>query len=274
MIKNNKIAETTSFVLFEIEKERVTTPKGEDIYFEPSKEVPGISVKDQRRVLRKLEAEKVIIIRREKQQLGMMKMMADLYNLEPVGYFLTILEPKFNKTYKKYEQKQHIDKSLIFATLNKENSLKRAENILDSTNKKQKRENNIPKKFRLTIKDRKIFINDYIIGNPQYHAKGFELLRYISEQAKKGNRTIKRADLPDSFGNISLKEKIRGTSFTKLLNELGFKGEILKSFFPERSKNIIVYRGDIIHLKELKESGININVLLKELELANEKKNA
>jgi len=47
----------------------------------------------------------------------------------------------------------------------------------------------------------------------------------------------------------------------------------LKAYFPKRGINELVYRGDKITQKELKKDGINIPVLIKELELANEKNN-
>lgn len=260
------------WTLEEIKKESVATKEEKNLYFGiTSSSNDNISEEDQRRAIIFLEKERIINIKNKKFLFNASPMAAEIYNLRPLGYFIDLL-PKFNKTYREYGQKKSTIKTLPSTTPNTVTVSKKESSLSTSVNKEQEKEFNIPKKFKLRREDRKIFINDYIIGKPQYHARGYELLRYILEQAKKGNNKIKRCDLPDSFSDISLKKKIGNTSFTKLLNELGFKGEILKAFFPERSKNTVVYRGNIIHLKELREAGIKINVFLKELELANEKK--
>ncbi len=67
---------------------------------------------------------------------------------------------------------------------------------------------------------------------------------------------------------MSLRKQVKNKSFIKILNELGFKGEILKAFFPKRGKDVVVYRGDKVKKKDLEEAGVKILLFLKELELA------
>jgi len=132
--------------------------------------------------------------------------------------------------------------------------------------KDKKRPINIPKTFELQVKDRNIWINDYLLSKPHAVGTNYEFFEYIRNKPK--NTKIDRANLPD-FGTLSLKQEVKNRSFIKILNALGFKGEILKTFFPKRGKNVVVYRGDKITIKDLDNSGIKKPIFLKELELAN-----
>lgn len=129
----------------------------------------------------------------------------------------------------------------------------------------------IPNIFRLEVKDRYIFINNYLLSKPHAVGSNFEFFEHI--RSKPPHTKIERKNLPDQFGGLSLKEQVKNKSFIKILNELGFKGEILKAFFPKRSKDMVVYRGDKITKKDLEKAGVNIQLFLKELELAHLKNN-
>lgn len=125
---------------------------------------------------------------------------------------------------------------------------------------------NLPEEFTISVKDREIRINDYIIGKPHAAGSNFEFFDYIRSQAP--HTKINRNELPSKFGNLSIQERVRNKRFVKILNELGFKGEILKAFFYKRGKNTISYRGDKITKKDLGETGIKTQLFLKELEVA------
>lgn len=121
-------------------------------------------------------------------------------------------------------------------------------------------------KFIVSVKDREIWISNYLISKPHAVGSNFEFFEHIRLQ--KPNTKIDRETLPDFGGNVSLKEQAKNKSFIKMLNELGFKGEILKAFFYKRSKDSLIYRGDEITKEDLEKTGIKISLFLKELELA------
>ena len=156
------------------------------------------------------------------------KIKEDTYGKDCI-YTLKFLQPKFDELYKKYQMVA------------------------------------MPEIFKIQVKDNYIWINDYLLSKPHAVGSNLEFFEYIKRQTP--NTKIERNKLPD-FGGLSLKQEVKNKSFIKILNELGFKGEILKTFFPKRGKNTVVYRGDKITKKDLEGAGIKIPLFLKELELA------
>lgn len=147
--------------------------------------------------------------------------------------------------------------------------LLKQQNKLDTKKEeKQKKEGDSPKDFEIKIIDRQIWINNYFLSKPQALGKNLEFFEYVRSRPKK--TIIRRNELPNK-NNWDLKTQITGTGFIKILNCLGFKGELLKAYFPKRGKNELIYRGDKITRKEIEKDGIKISILIKELELANEK---
>lgn len=121
------------------------------------------------------------------------------------------------------------------------------------------------KKFKISIKDRKLMINGYILSEP--HATGnLEFMEYVVKKHKAFDK-ISKEGLP-----IFIKTAIKDKSFSKTLTDLGFKGEIRKAFFEKISKDSLYYKGNEITLKDIEESGVNFNLFQKELELANLRK--
>lgn len=118
-----------------------------------------------------------------------------------------------------------------------------------------------PDELLLAVKDREIWINEFLIAKPFATGTGYEFLEYIRSQEP--NTPIVRTKLPEL-----LKADTKGKSFIKLLNGLGFKGELLKTFFYDRGEHKITYRGDRITDKMFREAGVRPEVVLKELELA------
>ncbi len=117
----------------------------------------------------------------------------------------------------------------------------------------------LPSVMSVLIKDRQIWINDFLLSKP--HAvggnKGF--FEYVYENA---GQLLERDQMPDY-----VTQDVKGKSFSKVLNELGFKGEILKAFCPERGKSQLTFRKEV-NAKQLEKDGINAGVLLQELQLA------
>lgn len=117
----------------------------------------------------------------------------------------------------------------------------------------------IPDQYRISIKDREIWVNDYLLSKPHGAGKNFSFFEYIHQYP---NQAIHRNELPDS-----LQKEISGRRFSKILNELGFKGEILRAFFPERGKSVIHYRPEVTK-EQLEKDGIKLRLFIKQLEVA------
>lgn len=122
-------------------------------------------------------------------------------------------------------------------------------------------------KFVISVKDREIRVNGYLIGKPHAVGSNFEFFDYIRSQTP--HIKINRNELPSKYGNLSIQEQVKNKSFIKILNGLGFKGEILKAFFYKRGRNTLIYRGDEITKEDLEKAGVKTSLFLKELELAN-----
>jgi hypothetical protein len=120
----------------------------------------------------------------------------------------------------------------------------------------------LPAELKVHIKDRQISVGDFILSKP--HAvggnKGF--FEYVYENA---NQPLEREKMPDY---VTL--DIKGKGFSKVLNELGFKGEILKAFCPERGKSRLLFRKEVT-TEQLENDGINLELLLQELQIAHTK---
>lgn len=87
--------------------------------------------------------------------------------------------------------------------------------------------------FRVSLDDRDIRVNDTLLSRP--HPTGGNLLFFEYAYNNPGIE-IKKTDLPEQ-----MQKDLRGKDFTKILNELGFKGEILPTFFPKRSKSSALF---------------------------------
>jgi hypothetical protein len=120
----------------------------------------------------------------------------------------------------------------------------------------------LPETFEIKVKDREIWVNNFLLSKP--HGVGTNFETFDAIRGKVANTPIKKTDLQDW-----LQKEIGSGSLADILYQLGFTGEILKAFFPKRSKKgIIVYSGDKITKKDLDERGIKISIFLKQLELA------
>jgi len=129
-----------------------------------------------------------------------------------------------------------------------------------------KKQTSLTNKYIISVKDREIRINNYIIGRPYATGTSYEFLEYILSQ--KPGTLIKRSNLPQKLGETSLKKIMESKSFIKIIGGLGFTGEILKAFFYERGIHQLKFRGNEISISQLKKLGINIEQFIKELELA------
>lgn len=118
-------------------------------------------------------------------------------------------------------------------------------------------------KYEISIKDREIWVNNkYLISKPHSIGSNMEFFLYLIENQ---NKSINRIDLPEG-----MKNEIKGKGFSKIVNALGFSGEILKTFFPKRGKGQLLFR-KTVSKSDLKLLGVKENLFLKELELAHMK---
>lgn len=122
--------------------------------------------------------------------------------------------------------------------------------------------NTCVEKLTISLNDRLIKVNDYILSRP--HAVGSNM-QFFQVVFQNQNIEFNIDELP-SMQKIDFEWK----KTSKLLNSLGFRGQILKAFFPKRTDKkprIIKFINPVI-VKDLSKRGININLLLKELNLA------
>lgn len=118
-------------------------------------------------------------------------------------------------------------------------------------------------KYEISIKDRELWINNtYLLSKPFAVGSNFEFFLYLFENTDK---EINEADLP-----IGIRKEINGKRFHKILNALGFKGEILKAFFPKRGNDKLIFKKRVTG-EEILERGIDKDIFLKELDLAHAK---
>jgi tetratricopeptide (TPR) repeat protein len=131
--------------------------------------------------------------------------------------------------------------------------------------KQMQKKTKIPQIFEVKVEDRYIWVNNYLLSKPHAVGSNFEFFEYVRSQLQ--GIKIERNKLQGP-GGPSLKQEVKSKGFIKILNELGFKGEILKAFFPKRGKDALIYRGDRITKKDLEKAGVRASLFIKELELA------
>lgn len=162
------------------------------------------------------------------------------------GYLVRPIEPKFSELCKKYEELTNHDL--------KSNRKNVSENFTFSD------------RYEITVRDREIWVNNYLLARPHGIGKNFEFFDYLRS---KPNTLIKKSEWPQH-----LKADVGNKDVVKILNELGFKGETLKAFFPKRSRKIgVLFRGDKVTKQDLEKSGVKADVFITELKLAHLKNN-
>jgi hypothetical protein len=119
----------------------------------------------------------------------------------------------------------------------------------------------VKSKFVLTTAYRQVYVNDYIISIPQEGSNNKMFLDYVMS---KPNEYISASKLPDHI-------RLGTQSFIKVLASLGFTGDIRKAFFKEVGKKHLIYKGNTITEKELIDEGVDVQILIKELELKHSK---
>lgn len=116
--------------------------------------------------------------------------------------------------------------------------------------------------FSIAVKDREIWVNNYLIARPHAVGKNMSFFEYLMENPGK---VIKRNDLQPF-----LQEEVHSKKFSKILHDLGFRSEILKTFFPKRGKGSLVFTPRVSQ-EELARRGVKIDSLVIQLEIAHGK---
>lgn len=155
-----------------------------------------------------------------------------------------------------------IDESKITQPEARPVSEEKVENLIQEISTLEKASELHPTKFWLNKKGQEIWVNDkYYITKPNYHDDNERFFDYAFENAKP---TVE-------FTKEKLETETKRTflkSFSKLVNGLKFTGQIRKTFFPKVSgKNAVEFRKEV-DAKQLQNEGINIGLLIKELEVS------
>lgn len=232
-------------VIQQIKTDRLLTRDDEYMVYEivSSSENPEYPpVRNQLKIIKKLEHLQALKVIREYFVTSRGTSIADSVNFAqyqdvyPKGILIDVLQPKFDDLYTEY-------------------SVHSSEPIAPKIELKE---------YRIELKDRGIWINEHLLSKPHAVGKNMRFFEYLIEHPDK---PVKQETLP-SF----VQEEIGAKSFSKILHDLGFKGEILKAFFPARGKNQLLFRKEV-SLKQLQKDGVNTELLLQELRLAHIKSN-
>lgn len=121
----------------------------------------------------------------------------------------------------------------------------------------------VPDTFTVSVKDREIWVNDFILSRPFATHPNKEFFDYVYAHA---GETLLRSEIPD-YAKRALQG---GKSFVSVLNNIGFKSQILRAFFPKRGKTSILLTKNVSAV-DLKERGVKTSLLLQELRTAHAK---
>lgn len=240
MNQEQKIAKEIWFVLQQLKEDYLLTPDNKYVNYEVehSHQNSGYpSVHNQLKIIKKLEHLQAIKVIREYFFTRRGTTIGDSFDIgkyqdvDPKGMLIDILRPKFDELYGEYS---HLSAEPITLTTEM-------------------------RKYVIEVKDRNIWVNEFLLCKPHAVGKNMSLFEYAFEHP---NKSILRDELPKL-----LKVEIAGKSISKVLNELGFKSEILKAFFPERGKDQLLFRKEVT-LSQLAKDNINTDLLMQELRIA------
>lgn len=104
----------------------------------------------------------------------------------------------------------------------------------------------------LSLKDTSVYLNDiFLITNTKFGFENYEIIKYLVENP---NRLVTREELAENTELESVNK-----SFTKIVENLKFKGDLRKAFFKVKKTGIILYNPVTkARLDELGLSSINL----------------
>lgn len=103
-------------LLFSEMKNLVDEKKSDVIDFEIKDKYNAPSMDNQRRAIEFLEKREAVAIMNRKYPMKMPQIGAELYNLKPIEYALSVLQPKFEELYKSYGDNAEIRRRAILET--------------------------------------------------------------------------------------------------------------------------------------------------------------
>ena len=167
----------------------------------------------------------------------------EIQGASPVGYYIKILQPKFDEGYEEITKQ----KTFVVDTPTKE-----------KPNPVQSQNENI---YSITFTDRTVLLNNtFILSKPNFNSENENFLEYVIDNE---NKTISKKDIEDATGKKIKKQ------FHNTVNDLGFKNEIRKIFFKV-SKVSVIFKNSVSE-SEFDNLGVDREKLAKELSLLDKK---
>lgn len=104
----------------------------------------------------------------------------------------------------------------------------------------------------LSLKDTSLYLNDiFLITNTKFGFENYEIIKYLLENP---NRLVTKEELTENTELESVNK-----SFTKIVENLKFKGDLRKAFFKVKKTGVILYNPVTkTRLDELGLSSINL----------------
>jgi hypothetical protein len=101
--------------------------------------------------------------------------------------------------------------------------------------------------LKMSYNNHKLKINEIVIARPHFDSENDHFAMYITTNS---NNKLTSAEFKKFNGGIMTKK------FDQIINDLGFKGNIKKLFFPNISTKAVEFKNQIIH-EDMKKVGID-----------------
>ncbi len=241
-----KFSKDVKWVLDELKQEELANAFSEYklsfLVTQKSEKEPDI--RSQHRILKMLSDRKMITLSPFYHQTNLMFSTAlEIQGASPVGYYIKILQPKFDEGYEEITKQ----KTFVVDTPTKE-----------KPNPVQSQNENI---YSITFTDRTVLLNNtFILSKPNFNSENENFLEYVIDNE---NKTISKKDIEDATGKKIKKQ------FHNTVNDLGFKNEIRKIFFKV-SKVSVIFKNSVSE-SEFDNLGVDREKLAKELSLLDKK---
>lgn len=118
-----------------------------------------------------------------------------------------------------------------------------------------------PKSFTISLKDRNLFINNYLIAKPHATGNNYEFISDVINQ--KPGTLVERKNLRAWLSDALNQHKDK--RFVKILNDLHITGEIRNAFFPQVTDDSLIFRGPTVLKSTLEKEGVNVKALIDKL---------
>jgi hypothetical protein len=200
------------------------------------------TLRSQRRLLKMLSSREAVTLKPFFHTSRRMSILDDVFEMqgaEPVGYYIQILQPAFDKILEEVTEQEPI----------------KVEVKVLAPEALQSPDANTGKYFVSVSRSRKVMLNNtFVLSSPNFNTENHQFIEYVIEHE---DEKLTR-DQINTDANIELKK-----SFHSTLGDLGFKGEIRKLFF-EASKDTVLFRNNVPE-NELEALEINVEKLNGEL---------